>query len=115
MCQERCFGIEPFEPYDHEGAALDLEAERDAADAAGIVAWFDCDRCNGHGCYMDRKTNEPVKCAGCNGRGRRGATEDDLYEASAIGSSNPFCRHEWAINEESDRSYCMRCGADGDA
>lgn len=25
------------------------------------------------------------------------------------------CRHEWAINGESDRCYCLNCGADGDA
>lgn len=25
------------------------------------------------------------------------------------------CRHEWTINEESDRCYCLCCGADGDA
>lgn len=26
-----------------------------------------------------------------------------------------MCRHEWAINGESDRCYCMNCGMDGDA
>lgn len=25
------------------------------------------------------------------------------------------CRHDWAINEESDRCYCLNCGKDGDA
>jgi hypothetical protein len=26
-----------------------------------------------------------------------------------------ICRHEWVISEETDRSYCCYCGADGDA
>jgi hypothetical protein len=25
------------------------------------------------------------------------------------------CGHEWVINEESGRCYCLLCGADGDA
>ena len=25
------------------------------------------------------------------------------------------CRHDWVVNEESDRTYCCNCGADGDA
>ena len=24
------------------------------------------------------------------------------------------CPHDWAVNEETDRSYCLLCGADGD-
>lgn len=28
--------------------------------------------------------------------------------------SNPG-GHEWKVNEETDRSYCCHCGADGDA
>lgn len=26
-----------------------------------------------------------------------------------------MCRHDWAINGEDDRCYCLNCGADGDA
>lgn len=26
-----------------------------------------------------------------------------------------ICSHDWAINEESDRCYCLNCGADGDS
>lgn len=26
-----------------------------------------------------------------------------------------ICRHEFVISEETDRSYCCYCGADGDA
>lgn len=35
------------------------------------------------------------------------AGDDDYAERN--------CAHDWAINEESDRSYCLNCGQDGDA
>lgn len=25
------------------------------------------------------------------------------------------CGHHWAVNEETDRCYCLNCGLDGDA
>jgi hypothetical protein len=83
-----------------------------------IIAHFDCPDCNGHGAKVKRNmdgTRRAELCARCEGAGKLGATEDDLEAASAIGSDNPFCRHDWAVNEESDRCYCLNCGADGDA
>jgi DnaJ-class molecular chaperone len=84
-----------------------------------IVAYFDCQSCHGHGAKVKRNddgTKRAVLCTRCNGEGRLGATEDEVADARAIGSDNPFCRHEWAGgNEDYDRCYCLNCGADGDA
>jgi hypothetical protein len=113
--RETAFGLEPFEPYDHEADAEDLQRDRDAADDAGIVQFFPCPRCDGHGCHMNRSRTQAMVCEDCTGQGQLGATEEDVENAATIGSSNPFCRHDWTVNEESDRSYCSSCGADGDA
>jgi len=37
----------------------------------------------------------------------------DYPEAQTIDQA--ICRHEWALDGESGRCYCMYCGADGDA
>ena len=37
----------------------------------------------------------------------------DYPEAANIDQA--VCRHEWVVNEESDRCYCCLCLADGDA
>lgn len=39
--------------------------------------------------------------------------EDNYIDARA--EEEDSCAHEWVINEESDRCYCLNCGADGDA
>lgn len=84
-----------------------------------FITWFDCPKCDGHGSEVlrddDGKVVAAELCKRCKGEGKLGATEEDVEAAQSIGSDNPFCIHDWAVNEESDRCYCLNCGADGDA
>lgn len=120
--EERSF---QFEPYDHQGAAEELAQERierdDALSAAGIVRFFPCPDCDGHGAKVvgERGARRAEICQRCAGEGQLGATEADIEAASEIGSDNPFCRHDWSSGyDESDHEvaiYCGLCGANGDA
>lgn len=38
-----------------------------------------------------------------------------IREADGISYEEFHCRHDWVISEETDRCYCCKCGADGDA
>lgn len=35
--------------------------------------------------------------------------------AEGNGPCSATAGHEWIVSEETDRSYCLNCGADGDA
>lgn len=124
--RETAFGASgPFEPYDHQSDAEELKLERvereDAESAAGVVRFFPCPHCDGHGAKVMRNKggNVALLCSRCDGEGKLGATEDDIECAAQIGSDNPFCPHDWSSGyDESDHEVAIRCGlcgADGDA
>lgn len=92
------------------------------------LTYFPCPRCDGHGCILTEKdgVRAAALCPRCNGDRSLGATPDEVEEAAAISSDNPFCPHDWSYSgtayggdDESyhgeGRCYCSLCGADGDA
>ena len=93
------------------------------------LTYFPCPRCDGHGCLLvEGTTGARVAqiCPRCNGDKLLGATLEQVEDAHAIGSDNPFCPHDWSYSGTAyggdDESYhgegrclCSLCGADGDA
>jgi len=115
-CPEPALGLEP-------SAALEEELPE-----AEQGAYFPCQKCDGHGALVVLKNErrEAVLCDRCDGTGTLWASNEDIFEAEAIGSNNPTCVHDFvctgtAYGGDDDRflgegrSYCTLCGADGDA
>lgn len=109
----------------------------DASSSAAVIdepldttlTYFPCPRCDAHGCFLvEGAAGGRVAqiCPRCNGEKYLGATPEQVEDAAAIGSDNPFCAHEWSYSGTAyggdDESYhgegrcrCSLCGADGDA
>ena len=101
----------------HQSDAYDAAQPLSQADFDGALIYFACQRCDGHGavvCRNDDGSKRAELCTHCGGDGRLGTTRDQVEDARAVGSDNPFCRHDWSYSDD-DRCYCSLCGADGDA
>lgn len=93
------------------------------------LTFFPCPSCDARGCVLIEDGPGPRVakiCDRCKGDKYLGATPEQVEQASAIGSDNPFCPHDWSYSGTAyggeDQSYhgegrciCSLCGADGDA